>query len=69
MAYTLPLLTVAAISGLDSASGELAALGIVVGRGLYGPLYYTGIPYARLVGFGIGTLSTISLLVILAMNS
>lgn len=67
-AYTVPVLIVAAISGLDSATGEMAALGIVVGRGLYGPLYYSGIPYARLVGFGLGTLSSLTLFVILATN-
>lgn len=58
-AYTVPVLAAAAIVGLESSSAETAAMILVIGRAIYGPLYYTGIPGARLVGFGMATLSTL----------
>ena len=67
-AYTVPVLAAAALMGLEHAGAEMAAIGIVVGRGIYGPLYYSGIPFARLVGFGIASLSTAYLLVVLILN-
>ncbi len=68
MTYTMPVLAAAALSGLEHSGAETAALVLVLGRAIYGPLYYSGIPYARLVGFGMATLSTIYLLAILALN-
>lgn len=67
-AYTVPVLAAAALTGLDHSGAEFAAMTLVIGRAIYGPLYYAGIPYARLVGFGMGTISTGYLIVILALN-
>jgi len=68
VAYTLPPLMTAAFIGLDHSGAELAALAIVVGRATYGLLYYTGIPYARLVGFALATLGSGYLIIIVAVN-
>ena len=68
ISYTVPVLVAAALSGLDHSGAEIAALAIVAGRAIYGPLYYTGIPYARLVGFGMATVSTLYIIVILLSN-
>lgn len=65
MAYTLPVLVAAALSGLEHSGAETAALLMVLGRAIYGPLYISGLPYARLVGFGMATLSTLYIIVIL----
>ena len=58
-AYAVPVLVVAAVLGLESSSAEIAALLLVLGRAIFAVLYYSGIPAARLVGFGMGTLSTL----------
>ena len=68
ISYTAPVLAAAALSGLDHSGAEIAALVMVVGRAIYGPLYYAGIPYARLVGFGMGTVSTLYIIAILLSN-
>lgn len=65
ISYTLPVLVAAALLGVEHAGAETAALFIVIGRAIYGPLYYTGIPYARLIGFGMATVSTLYLIFIL----
>lgn len=67
-AYSVPIFAVAAITGLESSGAETAALIYVIGRAIYAPLYYTGIPYARLVGFGMGSLSMIYILYMLATS-
>ena len=61
-AYSVPVLAAAAFTGLESSGAETAALIYVIGRAIYGPLYYSGIPYLRLIGFGMGTLSMIYIL-------
>lgn len=68
IAYTLPVLAAAALSDAEIVGGTTAALIMVIGRAIYGPLYISGIPYARLVGFGMGTLSAAYLLVTLALT-
>lgn len=68
ISYTVPLLAAAAFIGLEHSGAQTAALLIVCGRALYGALYYTGIPYARLVGFGMATLSSLYLLIVIASS-
>jgi uncharacterized MAPEG superfamily protein len=55
-AYALPVLTVAAIVGLNSPAAETAALVHVVARATFVILYFTGIPLARVPAWGIGWL-------------
>lgn len=57
-AYVVPVLVVAAISGLENDNAEMAALLIVLGRVIFAALYYLGTPFARLIGFGMTTFST-----------
>lgn len=58
-AYIVPVLAAGAISGLQGAGVELAALLIVVGRTAFALLYYSGIPFIRVPAFLMGTLSTL----------
>lgn len=67
-AYSVPVLAAAALIGLQSSNAETAALIYVIGRAIYGPLYYTGIPYVRLIGFLLGSLSMIYILYTLATS-
>ena len=68
ISYTLPALAAAAITDLQHAGAHTAALIIVLGRAIFGPLYYSGIPYGRLVGFGMGTIGSIYLYIVLLMS-
>jgi len=61
-AYSVPVLAAAAMTGLESSGAETAALIYVIGRAIYGPLYYIGVANLRLVGFGMGSLSMIYIL-------
>ncbi|MFV2002488.1 MAG: MAPEG family protein [Paracoccaceae bacterium] len=61
-AYSVPVLATAALTGLESSGAELATLIYVIGRAIYGPLYYLGVGNLRLVGFGMGSLSMIYIL-------
>ncbi len=61
-AYIVPVLAAAALTGLESSSAETAALILVIGRAIYGPLYYLGVANLRLVGFGMATLSLLYIL-------
>lgn len=56
-AYGVPVLAVAAISGLQGSSAEIAALLFVLGRAAFAVLYYTGIPFVRVPAFLLSTLS------------
>ncbi len=58
-AYIVPVLVVAATSGLENNHAEMAALFIVLGRAFFSALYYVGIPFVRLLGFVTATMSTI----------
>lgn len=64
-AYLVPVLAAAAISGLQSESAEIAALVAVAGRTIFAILYYTGLPFLRVVGFVMGTLSTLFIVYVL----
>ena len=68
ISYTLPALAGGVIMDIDHAGAHTAALIIVLGRALFGPLYYSGVPYGRLVGFGMGTIGSIYLYVVLLMS-
>ena len=61
-AYSVPILGAAALTGLESSGAQTAALIYVIGRAIYGPLYYIGRYNLRLVGFGLGSLSMIYIL-------
>lgn len=61
-AYIVPVLGAAALLNLQDSGAETAAMLIVIGRALFGPLYYTGIPFIRVIAFGMGTFSTIFIL-------
>lgn len=61
-AYSVPVLAAAALTGLEHSGAETAALIYVIGRAIYGPLYYWGVGNLRLVGFGMGSLSMIYIL-------
>ncbi len=61
-AYSVPVMAAAAFSGLESSGAQTAALIYVIGRAIYAPLYYTGIPYVRLIGFLMGSVSMIYIL-------
>jgi len=67
-AYSVPVLATAALVGLDSSGAETAALIFVIGRAIYGPLYYMGTAGLRLIGFGMGTLSLLFIMYKLAMS-
>lgn len=58
-AYAVPVLAVAAISGLQGSGAELAALLFIIGRAAFAVLYYSGIPFIRVPAFGLATLSII----------
>ena len=66
-AYGVPILAAASLVNLEHTGAELAALLFVVARAAYAPLYYSGIPYARLPAFGVGVLSIGYLAVVLAL--
>ena len=57
-----------AIMDIDHAGAHAAALIIVLGRAIFGPHYYSGVPYGHLVGFGMGTVGSIYLYIILFMS-
>ena len=57
--YAVPILAAAAVTGLESSSAETAALLLVVGRGAFAVLYYSGVTFIRVPAFGLGTLSSI----------
>jgi uncharacterized MAPEG superfamily protein len=67
-AYSVPVLAAAAFSGLEHSGAQTAALIYVVGRAIYGPLYYWGVANLRLVGFGLGSLSMIYILFVLGTS-
>lgn len=60
-AYIVPVLIAAALVDLEVAGGELAALLIVLGRAAFAPLYYSGIPFIRVIAFGAAMLSAVYL--------
>ena len=49
--YIVPILAAAALLGVDGSAAEVAASVIVGGRAAFILLYYTGIPFIRILGF------------------
>lgn len=50
-AYIVPILMAAAMLGLTSPTAQITAAVIVAGRAAFVLLYYTGIPFIRILGF------------------
>lgn len=58
-AYGVPVLAAAALTDLESASAQTAALIFIIGRAAFAVLYYSGITFIRVPAFVMGTLSTL----------
>jgi uncharacterized MAPEG superfamily protein len=56
-AYGVPILSAAAVTGLQFGGAETAALLFVVGRAAFAVLYYSGISFIRVPAFLLSTLS------------
>ncbi|MGR3342894.1 MAG: MAPEG family protein [Paracoccaceae bacterium] len=67
-AYSVPVFATAAFVGLEHSGAETAALIFVIGRAIYGPLYYLSVANLRLVGFGMASLSMIYILYVLGTS-
>lgn len=61
-AYVVPILGGAALMGLSSPGVQMAALLVVLGRAAFCLLYYTGIPFIRILGFLTVSLSLLYIL-------
>ncbi|MEM7489509.1 MAG: MAPEG family protein [Pseudomonadota bacterium] len=62
-AYVLPVLTAAAATGVSGPGVPLALTAIVAGRAAFVLLYYTGLPFARILGFSAASLGSLYLAV------
>ncbi|WP_415919034.1 MAPEG family protein [Tateyamaria sp. SN6-1] len=60
-AYIVPVLAGAAFLGVTGDGPALAAAVIVFGRAAFVLLYYTGIPFIRILGFTCGSLGSLYL--------
>ncbi|MEM9797337.1 MAG: MAPEG family protein [Pseudomonadota bacterium] len=60
-AYILPVLTAGIVTGLQGPGIALAATLIVSGGAAFVLLYYTGIPFIRILGFTCGSLGSLYL--------
>ncbi|WP_299733943.1 MAPEG family protein [uncultured Tateyamaria sp.] len=60
-AYIVPVLAGAAFLGVTGEGPTLAAAIIVFGRAAFVLLYYTGIPFIRILGFTCGSLGSLYL--------
>lgn len=58
-AYGVPVLAAAAITDLQGAGAQTAALLFIIGRAGFAVLYYSGVPFIRVPAFLMGTLSTL----------
>ena len=67
-AYVVPALAGAALLGLEGSGVGVAALLIVVGRVLFPLLYLSGIPFIRVPAFGLATVSSLYLAIVVLMN-
>ncbi len=63
--YIVPALGAAAAVGLEHQGAEIAALIIVIGRVLFAPLYYSGVPFIGLPAWGAGWLGSAYIALIL----
>ena len=68
-AYVVPILAGAALMGVDGPGVQLAALLVVIGRAAFCVLYYTGIPFLRIIGFGTVSLSLLYILYTIATGA
>lgn len=60
-AYIVPILAAGVASGLQGPGVTIAATAIVAGRAAFVLLYYTGIPFVRILGFTAGSLGSLYL--------
>ena len=67
--YIVPVFAAAAITGLEHQGAELAAVIVIGARALFGPLYYTGLPFARVPAWAVGWVATAYISVIVLMNA
>ncbi|MBD3665716.1 MAPEG family protein [Sulfitobacter aestuariivivens] len=65
-AYVVPILGGAALMGLATPAAQTAALLVVLGRAAFCVLYYTGIPFIRVLAFLTVSLSLLFILYTLA---
>ena len=70
-AYIVPILAASVFVGLDSPASQIAAAVIVFGRAAFILLYYTGIPFIRILGFVGGSFGSLylAILVLQAVTS
>lgn len=64
-AYIVPVLAAAAFVGLESEAVRITCAVIVLGRAAFIPLYYTGIPFIRILGFSAASFGTLYLIYLL----
>jgi len=67
-AYIVPIFAAGALTDFNSPDIELATLFVVVGRALFALLYYTGIPFVRILGFSLASFSTLYIAVMMALG-
>ncbi|WP_299292875.1 MAPEG family protein [uncultured Tateyamaria sp.] len=60
-AYIVPLLIAGQMTGLTGATAEWVTLIIIAGRAAFMVLYYTGIPFLRILGFVGGSMGSMVL--------
>lgn len=65
-AYIVPVLAAAAVTGLNTPAAQTAAWFIVAGRAAFILLYYTGLPFVRILGFAGGSFGSLFLLYLIA---
>ncbi len=68
-AYIVPILLAATVAGLDSFGVTTAAGLIVAGRAAFVLLYYTGIPFIRILGFSCGSFGSLYIAYVLLTSS
>lgn len=66
-AYIVPVLAGAAILGLSGTGVAIASLLIILGRVAFAVLYFTGLPFLRVLGFSTTSLSTFYLAAVSGM--
>ncbi|MBM2576075.1 MAPEG family protein [Jannaschia sp. Os4] len=67
-AYVLAVLAAAAVTGLSGPGPALALALVVAGRALFVLLYYTGLPFARIIGFSTASLGSLYLAVTMLLG-
>jgi len=60
-AYIVPILAAAALIGLNTPAAQTSAFIIIAGRAAFVLLYYTGIPFVRILGFSAASLGSVYL--------